>query len=46
MRHGRDSVTVSNAIASKINTLLSLPIHRARCQATAASAVVSDPLDV
>ena len=43
-RKRRDSVTVTNPIASKIDTLLSLPIHRACCRSAAASVVVSDPL--
>ena len=43
-RQRQDSVTVSNAIARKMNTLLSLPIHLGRHQAAAASVVVSDPL--
>ena len=45
-RQRRGSVTVTNTIARKINTLLSLPIHWGRCQSAAASVVVSNPLDV
>ena len=41
----RESVTFSYAIARKINTPLSLPIHQARCQFVAASITVSDPSD-
>ena len=40
-----DSVTVSNPVARKINTLLSLPIHRACRRSAAASVVVSNTLD-
>ena len=44
-RQRRDSVTVSDVIARKINTMLLLPIHWARRRAAAASVIVSDPLD-
>ena len=44
-RQRRDSVTVSNAIARKIDTPLSFPIHWARSLAAAASAVVPNPVD-
>ena len=44
-RQRRDSVTVSDAIASKTNNLLALLIHQDRCRAVTASDVVSDPLD-
>ena len=40
-----DSVTVGNPKASKINTLLSFPIHWARCWSAAASIVVFGPFD-
>ena len=44
-RQRRDSVTGSNAIARKINTMLLLPTHRACRRAAANSVVVSNPLD-
>ena len=44
-RQTQYSVTVSDEIARKINTTLSLPIHRARSWAAAVSDVLSDPLD-
>ena len=44
-RQRRDSVTISNPIASKVNTLLSLPIQRSCCRSASASVVVSNPLD-
>ena len=43
-RQRQDVVTVSNPIARKINTPLLFPIHRACCQSSATSAVVSDHL--
>ena len=45
MRHRQDSITVSNAIAKKIDTPSLLPIHRARRQAASAFVVVFNPLD-
>ena len=44
-RQRRDSATVSNLKAKKINTSLSLSIHQARRQSAAASVVFFDPLD-
>ena len=42
-RHRRYSATVSNLKASKINTPLFLPIHRACRRSAAASVVIVDP---
>ena len=44
-RQRQNSVTVSNLKASKINTWLSLPIHRACRQSTSTSLIVFNPFD-
>ena len=44
-RQIRDSAIVRDAIARKIDTPFSLPIHRAHRRDAAASIIVSDPLD-
>ena len=44
-RHRRDSVTVRNLKARKVNTPLLSPIHQARHWSTDASVVVFNPLD-
>ena len=44
-RQRQNSVTVSNQTAMTINTPLLLLIHRAYCQYTSASVVISNPLD-